>query len=113
MACVAPDLASVGDDKPRESTLLKGFGKAITAMTVCHTGGNQVGSNHSVSSNHSSVEGLFACGTSRRLSTKDLAKAADDEAQKVLNLLAERMTVSKAIMDDVEVLSMLVERLFS
>ena len=99
MACVAPDFASATntttDSQPQPpSALLQGFNKAITAVTVCHTGGS-------------------ANPTTRRFSTGDLAKIADHEAQKGMSMLASRMTVSKAIIDDVEVLSMLVDRIFS
>lgn len=114
MACVAPELPAATESKTAESsTLLKGFNRAITAVTVCHTGGNQVGPN-------SSISGVFTCGVPNtdtslagKFNTKDLAKAADHEAQKVMNLLSQKMTVSKAIIEDVEVLSLLVERLFS
>jgi GH24 family phage-related lysozyme (muramidase) len=116
MVCIAPDFLAATNtadsSKPAESTLLKGFNQAITMVTVCHTGGNQVGSCNG---------GVFTCGvdshSSSRLSkgfnTKDLADAADQEAQKVINMICQRMSVSKAIMDDVEVFSVLVERFFA
>ncbi|CAB9510968.1 expressed unknown protein [Seminavis robusta] len=87
------------ETKTRRSALLRGFNKALTAVTVCGTGGNEF------------YGGETSCICPS--AAADLAKAADQEAQKIMNLLAQRMTVSKAIIDDVEVLTMLIERLFA
>lgn len=45
--------------------------------------------------------------------TVELAKAVDGELQKALGFVAKQMTVNKAIVEDAEVISILLQRLFS
>ena len=73
----------------RKSALLRSFNQAITAVTVCH------GDSMSCVDPSAAVD------------------FADRNAQKVMSLLAQQMTVSKAIVNDAQVLSMLVERIFA
>jgi hypothetical protein len=86
----------------RRSAILRGFSQAITAVTVCGTGGSGL-----------SDEAHDAMWCINAPTAADVARAADQKAHKVKSMVAQKMTVSKAIIDDVGVISMLIERLFA
>lgn len=87
--------------QPRRSAILRGFSQAITAVTVCSTGGSGL--------SDEAHDAMWCIAPT----AADVAKAADQKAHKVKSMVAQKMTVSKAILADVEVISMLIERLFA
>jgi len=93
-----------GDGDNHEFSLLAGFNEAITAITVCSPGAcffvsvNDGDKDNENNNNNNNM---------------DISTMAHRQAKKAMCALGRQMTVSKAIVEDVEVLYMLAERIFS
>jgi hypothetical protein len=92
----------IEEGKSRSSIFLQ----AMTPFTICITGS---------SSRHPSkaVDATTTTAATPRASCGGILEAADRETQKALGHLARQMTVTRAITEDAQVLSALLDRLFS
>jgi len=95
-----------GDGDNHEFSLLAGFNEAITAITVCSPGACFfVNANDGDKDNENN--------NNNKNNNMDISTMAHRQAKKAMCALGRQMTVSKAIVEDVEVLYMLAERIFS